>query len=281
MTPTEYELILYEKKDRVATITINRPKAMNALNSQVADEMRDALRDAEADDSIQVIVITGAGDRAFCAGADIGELATLSAIGARNFCLRAQTLTTQIERLRKPVVAKINGFCLGGGNEVAMSCDFRIASDRAAFGQPEINLGIIPGMGGTQRLTRLIGRTKSMEINMLGDPIPAADACSLGMINKVVPAEELDAADQWDADGDGQDAGVLPLAYGTEGNSIYNPIAGVTPLFADSTILHHSHGLSFHNYRNVPAIMFEAKFLNEAIAEAEGGQSAGRSERFG
>jgi len=194
MSPKEYELILYEKKDRVATITINRPQAMNALNSQVADEMRDALGDAEADDSVQVIVITGAGDRAFCAGADIGELATLSAIGARNFCLRAQTLTIQIERLRKPVIAKINGFCLGGGNEVAMSCDFRIASDKAAFGQPEISLGIIPGMGGTQRLTRLIGKTKSMEMNMLGDPIPAADAYSLGMVNKVVPAEELDAA---------------------------------------------------------------------------------------
>lgn len=193
MSQKEYELILYGKKDRVATITINRPKAMNALNSQVADEMRDALRDAEADENIQVIVITGAGDRAFCAGADIGELATLSPIGARDFCLRAQSLTSQIERIRKPVIAKINGFCLGGGNEVAMSCDFRIASDKAAFGQPEINLGIIPGMGGTQRLTRLIGKTKSIEMNMLGDLLTAAEVGRLGLVNKVVPAAELDA----------------------------------------------------------------------------------------
>jgi len=189
-----YELIEYDKKDRVATITINRPKAMNALNTSVADEMKDALRDAQADESIQVIVITGAGDRAFCAGADIQELATLAPMQARDFCLRAQSLTNQIEALTKPVIAKINGFCLGGGNEVAMSCDFRIASEKAAFGQPEITLGIIPGMGGTQRLTRLVGRTKSMELNMLGDSISAAEAYRLGLVNKVVPPEELDAA---------------------------------------------------------------------------------------
>jgi len=194
MSQKEYELILYEKKDRFATITINRPKAMNALNTPLADEMRDALRDAEADESVQVIIITGAGDRAFCAGADIGELATLGPIGARDFCLYAQSLTSQIERMRKPVIARINGFCLGGGNEVAMSCDFRIASEKAAFGQPEISLGIIPGMGGTQRLTRLIGRTKAIELNMLGEPITAAEAYRLGLVNKVVPAEDLDAA---------------------------------------------------------------------------------------
>jgi len=194
MSQKQYELILYEKKDRTATIAINRPKVMNALNSTVSSEMRDALADAEKDTSIQVIVITGAGDRAFCAGADIGELATLSAIGARDFSLFAQQLTSTIERVRKPVIAKVNGLCLGGGNEVAMSCDFRIASEKAAFGQPEINLGIIPGMGGTQRLTRLIGRTKAIEMNMLGEMIPAAEAHRLGLVNKVVPAAELDKA---------------------------------------------------------------------------------------
>jgi len=115
-------------------------------------------------------------------------------VQARDFSLHAQSLTTLIERIRKPVVAKVNGLCLGGGNEVAMSCDFRIASDKAAFGQPEINLGIIPGMGGTQRLTRLIGRTKAVEMNMLGEMIPAAEAHRLGLVNKVVPAAELDKA---------------------------------------------------------------------------------------
>lgn len=194
MSDKEYQLMTYEKKGRVATITINRPKVMNALNIALAGEMRDALADAEADDNIRVLVITGTGDRAFCAGADIGELAVLGGIQARDFSLVAQSLTTLIERIRKPVVAKINGLCLGGGNEVAMSCDFRIASEKALFGQPEINLGIIPGMGGTQRLTRLIGRTKAMEMDMLGEMIPAADAHRLGLVNKVVPAADLDKA---------------------------------------------------------------------------------------
>jgi enoyl-CoA hydratase len=194
MSDKEYQLMVYEKKGKVAAITINRPKVMNALNTQLAGEMRDALSDAEADENIRVIVITGAGDRAFCAGADIGELAVLGGIEARDFSLLAQSLTTQIERVRKPVVAKINGLCLGGGNEVAMSCDFRIASDKASFGQPEINLGIIPGMGGTQRLTRLIGRTKAIEMDMLGEMITAAEAHRLGLVNKVVPADELDKA---------------------------------------------------------------------------------------
>jgi enoyl-CoA hydratase len=194
MADREYQLMTYEKKGAAATITINRPKVMNALNTQLAAEMRDALADAENDDGIRAIVITGTGDRAFCAGADIGELAVLGGIQARDFSLLAQSLTTQIERVRKPVVAKINGICLGGGNEVAMACDFRIASEKAAFGQPEINLGIIPGMGGTQRLTRLIGRTKAMEMNMLGEMIPAAEAYRLGLVNKVVPPAELDKA---------------------------------------------------------------------------------------
>ncbi len=194
MSGKEYQLMTYEKKGVVAIITINRPKVMNALNTQLAGEMRDALADAEADQRIRVIVITGAGDRAFCAGADIGELAVLGGIEARDFSLQAQLLTTEIERIRKPVIARINGHCLGGGNEVAMACDFRIASEKAVFGQPEINLGIIPGMGGTQRLTRLIGRMKAIEMNMLGEMIPASEAHRLGLVNKVVLADELDKA---------------------------------------------------------------------------------------
>ncbi|MCX5999920.1 MAG: enoyl-CoA hydratase-related protein [Chloroflexi bacterium] len=194
MSAKEYQLIIYEKKDRVATITINRPKAMNALNTPLANEMRDALKDAETDSGIQVIVITGTGDRAFSAGADIGELESLSPLGARNFALFAQSLTNYVQSIKKPVVARINGICLGGGHELAMSCDFRIASEKAGFGQPEINLGIIPGMGGTQRLTRLVGKTKAMEMDMLGEPINAAEAFRIGLVNKVVPAEELDKA---------------------------------------------------------------------------------------
>jgi len=194
MAQKEYDNIIYEKKERVATITLNRPKVLNALNAALLAEMHDALKDAENDEHICVIVITGAGDRAFCAGADVSEVQGLSPIEARNFSSRGQEYTRYMERIRKPIIAKINGFCLGGGQEIAMACDFRIASDAARFGQPEINLGIIPGYGGTQRLTRLIGRTKAMEIDMLGEQIGANEAYRLGLVNKVVPAQDLDKA---------------------------------------------------------------------------------------
>ena len=194
MTQREYVNIIYERKDKVATITLNRPKALNALSFALTAEMRDAFQDAENDDNINVIVLTGAGDRAFCAGADISELQQLSPIEARDYSLALQEHTRQMERIRKPVVAKINGLCLGGGLEVAMGCDLRIASDKARFGQPEVNLGVIPGAGGTQRLTRLVGKAKAMELDMLGDMIDAAEAYRLGLVNQVVPAEELDKA---------------------------------------------------------------------------------------
>ena len=194
MTQREYANIIYEKKDRVATITLNRPKALNALSFALTAEMRDAFQDAENDDNINVIVLTGAGDRAFCAGADISELLQLSPIEARDYSLALQEQTRQMERIRKPVVAKVNGLCLGGGLEVAMGCDLRIASDKARFGQPEVNLGVIPGAGGTQRLTRLVGKAKAMELDMLGVMIDAAEAYRLGLVNQVVPAEELDKA---------------------------------------------------------------------------------------
>lgn len=194
MTQKEYANIVYEKKEKVATVMLNRPKALNALNTALLAEMHDALQDAERDRDIGVIVITGVGDRAFCAGADISELQTLSPLEARNYSLSLIQYTRYMERLKKPIIAKINGFCLGGGEEIAMACDFRIACDKARFGQPEVNLAIIPGAGGTQRLTRLIGRTKSMEINMLGDIIDANEMYRLGLLNKVVPVEQLGKA---------------------------------------------------------------------------------------
>lgn len=194
MAQKEYANIIYEKKERVATITLNRPQVLNALNTALWAEFHDALEDAENDENIGAIVITGAGDRAFCAGADIPEIQALTPITARDFSLSLQEHTRYMERIKKPIIAKINGFCLGGGQEIAMSCDFRIASDKARFGQPEVNLGIIPGAGGTQRLTRLVGKTKAMEIDMLGDHIDANEAYRLGLLNKVVPSEELDKA---------------------------------------------------------------------------------------
>ncbi|MDY6820030.1 MAG: enoyl-CoA hydratase-related protein [Deferribacterota bacterium] len=191
---TEYKNIIYNKKDNIATITLNRPNVLNALNFVLLSEIRDAILDAEGDDNIKVIVLTGSGDKAFSAGADIPEILKLSPIEAKNHALSIHDVTKHMEGIKKPIIAKINGLCLGGGNEIAMACDFRIASDNAMFGQPEVNLGVIPGAGGTQRLTRLIGRTKAMEIDMLGDMIDANEAYSIGLLNKVVPADNLDRA---------------------------------------------------------------------------------------
>ncbi len=188
------KVLLYEKHGKVATVTLNRPKALNALNTNLLKDLRDALVDTEADVDIHVIVLTGAGDRAFCAGADIPELLDKSAIEARDWSLWVQEITSYMERLRKPILAKINGFCLGGGLELAMACDFRIATDKSLFGLPEVNLAIIPGGGGTQRLTRLIGKTKALELLMTGTQIGAEEALRLTLVNTVVPEAVLDAA---------------------------------------------------------------------------------------
>jgi enoyl-CoA hydratase len=190
----EYANIVYEKKEGVATITLNRPRALNALSIALLGELGDAFRDAENDEDVKVIVLTGTGNRAFSAGADIVEIQNMSGIEARDYSLSGQELTRYMERIKKPIVAKINGLCLGGGHEISMACDFRIASDKAKFGQPEINLAVIPGFGGTQRLTRLIGRTKAIEIDMLGNQIDANEAYRIGLVNKVVPAQNLDKA---------------------------------------------------------------------------------------
>jgi enoyl-CoA hydratase len=187
-----YETLLVERQDRVAFITINRPEKRNALTVKTREEGADALEELADDDSVRVVIFTGAGDKAFIAGADISEFAGRTSVEQRSVML-GRSLFTAIDSFPKPVIAMINGYCLGGGNELAMACDLRIASETASFGQPEINLGIIPGGGGTQRLTRLVGEGKAMELILTGDIIDARTAALLGLVNMVVPLEDLRA----------------------------------------------------------------------------------------
>ncbi len=186
-----YETILVEKNEGVAVITINRPDKLNALNSKVHEEGVAALDELRNDEEIRVVVFTGAGEKSFIAGADISEFAGKTSVTQRAV-FQNRTLFNSIDTFPKPVIAMINGFCLGGGCELALACDIRIASENAKLGQPEINLGIIPGGGGTQRLTKLIGEGKSMEMILTGDMIDAAAALSLGLVNHVYSAEELE-----------------------------------------------------------------------------------------
>ncbi len=185
-----YENILLEIKDRVALLTINRPKAMNALNPPTLKEIDDAIEKVRKDDSVHVLVITGSG-KAFIAGADIAEFLKMNPLEARLFSELGHEVFFKLEQLPIPVIACVNGFALGGGCELAMSCDFIYASDKAKFGQPEINLGIIPGFGGTQRLTRLIGRAKAKELCMTAEIFDAQQAKELGLVAKVFPADAL------------------------------------------------------------------------------------------
>ncbi|WP_305804993.1 enoyl-CoA hydratase-related protein [Stenotrophomonas sp. YIM B06876] len=178
--------------DAIRTITVQRPEKLNALNRQTLQALDAAFADAAADDAVRVVVLTGAGGKAFVAGADIAEMTTLSPVQGRDFSLLGQQLMRRIERLPKPVIAMVNGFALGGGMELAMACHLRIAADSAKVGQPEINLGLIPGFGGTQRLVRLAGRAAALELCLLGAPIDAARALQLGLVNRVVPAAELE-----------------------------------------------------------------------------------------
>src|SRR5919106_2898220 len=190
--PETYETLLLEKRDRVAIITINRPDKRNALNIKTREEGAALLEELRADSSVGVVVFTGAGDKAFIAGADIAEFAGRTSITQRDVMM-GRSLFTAIDTFPKPVIAMINGFCLGGGCELALACDMRIASENAQFGQPEINLGIIPGGGGTQRLTRLVGEGKAMEMILTGEIINAHAAHAIGLVNLVVPHEELAA----------------------------------------------------------------------------------------
>ena len=189
---SNYETILLEKRGAVAVLTINRPDKLNALNSKVHAEGVAALNELRNDNEIRVVVVTGAGEKSFVAGADISEFAGQTAVTQRNTFLE-KTLFNSIDNFPKPVIAMINGFCLGGGCELALACDIRVAGEKARLGQPEINLGIIPGGGGTQRLTRLVGEGKAMEIILTGDMIDAPTAFQLGLVNHVFAPEELEA----------------------------------------------------------------------------------------
>lgn len=183
----EYQNILYEVKDRLATVTINRPAVLNALNDATVNELTDAFIRIKQDDSIGAVILTGAGDKAFVAGADINELHRRDVLTGKEFALRGQMCLNIIENLGKPVIAAINGFALGGGCEIAIACTMRVMAENAKIGAPEITLGLIPGFGGTQRLARLVGKGNAMELCLTGDMIPAAEALRIGLVNKVVP----------------------------------------------------------------------------------------------
>jgi len=186
----EYNNVLYRVEDSIAFITLNRPKALNALNTETLGELDAAVSVAGKDENVKVIVITGEG-RAFVAGADISQMRGLTVQEGRDMTILGQEVFTRIENLDKPVIAAVNGFALGGGCELAMACDIRVASDKAKFGQPEVNLGIIPGYGGTQRLPRLVGKGAAKYLIFTGEMISAEEAFRIGLADKVVPAEEL------------------------------------------------------------------------------------------
>ena len=195
-----YQNLLYEVEDAVATVTINRPSKLNALNRATVSELEQVVGELERDEQVRAAILTGAGDKAFVAGADINELTALQPIAAASFAARGQRLFRRLELLPKPVIAAINGFALGGGLELAMACTFRLASENARLGQPEIKLGIIPGYGGTQRLPRLVGKGPALALLLTGDPIPAQEAYRLGLVQQVVSqAELLATARQWAA----------------------------------------------------------------------------------
>lgn len=186
-----YETIIVEKKERYCIITLNRPDKLNALNNTLLDELNEAIGQVKKDNAIQAVIITGTGPKAFAAGADIAQLHTCDTATGAIFAGKGQEVFMAIEKLGKPVIAAVNGFALGGGCELALSCHIRFCSENAKFGQPEVNLGIIPGYGGTQRLTRLVGTAKSAELILSGNIIGADDARTIGLVNAVYSQEHL------------------------------------------------------------------------------------------
>jgi enoyl-CoA hydratase len=186
-----FDNLLLERDGQIAIVTINRPNVLNALNAQTIDELRRVMLDFRRDDSVRAIVLTGAGEKSFVAGADINELAVQTPTGGREHALAGQHVLDVIENLGKPVIAAINGFALGGGCELAMACTLRIAAQTAKLGQPEITLGLIPGYAGTQRLARLVGKGRALEMILTGAPIAADEAQRIGLVHRVVPAAEL------------------------------------------------------------------------------------------
>jgi len=191
ITGLTLENVLYEKKDSIAYVTLNRPKVLNALNKKTWADLRTAFEAARDDAAVRGVILTGAGDKAFIAGADISELANLSAVGAEESSTFGQEVLNLVENLGKPVIAAINGFALGGGCETAMACTIRVASEHAKFGQPEVKLGLIPGGGGTQRMPRLVGKGRALQIILSGEIISAQEAYRIGLVNEVVPAADV------------------------------------------------------------------------------------------
>lgn len=187
----EFQNIILAQENRIATLTINRPKALNALNQATLLEIKKAVEQVRDDAEVDVLIITGAGDKAFVAGADITSMLTMNALEGRQFGFTGQETFNLIESMSKPVIAAINGFALGGGCELAMSCDFRICSHKSKFGQPEVGLGVTPGFGGTQRLPRIVGTGMAKQLLYTGDTIDACEALRIGLVNAVVPAESL------------------------------------------------------------------------------------------